>query len=82
MARLWTGQWYGIAIVHKEVTALSIKLPDIEFPAGTPAGEDYVLRNGEFWCQADELYFPAYKVIEQDIGMAITIKISHTNIQV
>ena len=41
-----------------------------------------MFRNGEFWCQADELYLPGYEIIEQDIGMAITIKISYTNIQV
>lgn len=38
--------------------------------------------NGKFWCQADKLYCPRYEIIEQDIRMAIAIKISYTNIQV
>src|SRR5579885_1758482 len=36
----------------------------------------------EFGRQADQLYFACHKIVQQDIGMAISIKISYTNIQV
>ena len=41
-----------------------------------------MFRNREFWCQADQLYFPCHKVIEQDIRVSITIEISYTDIQI
>lgn len=70
-----------IAIEHKDVAALAVKAANIDFPAWSPTRQHNMLLDGKLRGQAKQLQNSGHTIIEQNIGLAGTDKVSNMNIQ-